>query len=195
MRTSIPALAICASIALPFSLPGESTGTCANPFEAPALPEHEIAMTVRAGDVTIAGTDAPVLRVSCTLHDRGSANEVRISFAANHLTIRGGPDGNAHFRIEIPAKTNLLVRTSAGNLTVSGITGDKDIELRAGNLTIEVGNAADYRRAGAFVLAGNLMAPAFGVGKDGLFRSFNKDNAAGRYRLHAEVLAGNLLLK
>jgi hypothetical protein len=186
---------IWAWIAVPFRLPAESNGSCAAPFEASAPVGHEIAMSVRSGDITIEGTDAPVLRVSCRLNDPDRAGEVRISFAANHLTVRGGPEnGNLRIRIEVPRKTNLYVRTPAGNLTVSGIEGDKDVELRAGNLTIETA-ASEYRRAHAFVLAGNLTLTAFGVEKDGLFRSFSRENAEGRYRLHAEVLAGNLVLK
>jgi hypothetical protein len=62
-------------------------------------------------------------------------------------------------------------------------------------LTIAVGDAAAYRHAEASVLAGNLSATVFGEEHDGLFRSFSKDNPAGRYRLRAEVLAGNLTLK
>jgi hypothetical protein len=45
------------------------------------------------------------------------------------------------------------------------------------------------------VLAGDLTASAFGVSKDGLFRSFEKDNPSGKYRLHAHVGAGDLTLK
>ena len=58
-----------------------------------------------------------------------SLGDIKISFAADHLTIRGGPDREVHFRIEIPQSMNLRLRCSAGDLTVSGITGDKDVEL------------------------------------------------------------------
>ena len=93
---------------MPFSLPGQTKGTCANPFEAAASPGREIAMNLRAGDITIVGTDAAVVRVSCTTGD--NRNDIKISFAANHLTIRGGPRNGASFRIEVPRSTNLLVR-------------------------------------------------------------------------------------
>ena len=184
---------ICVLIALPCGLCAQSTGTCASPFEAPASPGREIAMNLRAGDITLVGTDAPFVRVSCTLRD--NAKEIKITFAADHLTIRGGPDRDVHFRIEIPRSMNLRVRCSAGDLTVSGIAGDKDIELNAGNLTVEVGDASAYRHAEGSVLAGNISASAFGVEKDGLFRSFTKDSSGGRYRLRVGLLAGNLTLK
>jgi hypothetical protein len=182
---------ICVLIAMP--LLGQSPGSCASPFEAAASSGHEIAMNLRAGEITLVGADAPFVRVTCTVRD--NAGGIKISFAADHLTIRGGPDRDVHIRIEIPRSMNLRVRCSAGDLTVSGITGDKDIELNAGNLTIAVGDAGTYRHAEASVLAGNISASAFGAELDGLFRSFKKDNSAGRYSLRAELLAGNLTLK
>jgi hypothetical protein len=91
--------------------------------------------------------------------------------------------------------TNLRIRASAGDLNLSGVTGNKDVGLRAGDLTIAVGRAEDYRHVEASVMAGDLRASAFGVSKDGLFRSFSQDNPAGRYRLHAELLAGDLTLE
>jgi hypothetical protein len=184
---------ICILAALPCGLLAQSNGTCAGPFEAAATPGREIAMNLRAGEIALVGTDAPFVRVTCVVRD--SARDIKISFAADHLTIRGGPDREVHFRIEIPRSMNLRVRCSAGNLTISDIAGDKDIELNAGNLTIAVGDAGSYRHAEGSVLAGNISATAFGAERDGLFRSFSKDNPAGRYRLRAELLAGNLTLK
>jgi hypothetical protein len=184
---------ICVLIALPCGLLAQSTGTCASPFEAAASSGREIAMNLRSGEITLVGTDAPFVRVSCVVRD--NARDIKISFAADHLTIRGGPDRDVHFRIEIPRSTNLRVRCSAGDLTISGISGDKDVELNAGNLTISLGDAGAYRHAEGSVLAGNISASAFGAERDGLFRSFTKDNPGGRYRLRAELLAGNLTLK
>jgi hypothetical protein len=40
-----------------------------------------------------------------------------------------------------------------------------------------------------------LNAPAFGVSKGGLFRSFQRESLGGRYRLHADVGAGDIVLK
>lgn len=102
-------------------------------------------MNLRSGDIDIAGTDASVVRVTCDM--KSDPREVHISFAADHLTIRGGPDTAVRFRIEIPRSMNLVIRCRAGNLTLEGVTGDKDVKLNAGNLTIAVGDAGSYRRA------------------------------------------------
>ena len=170
-------------------------GSCSNPFEVGLEAGRHLTMHLRAGDVEIAGTPKPGLRVTCRGDDAGDAGNIKISFAASDLRTYGGPDRDIHFRIEVPDKTNLVVRLTAGNMTVTGITGDKDIELRAGNLTIGVTHPEEYRVADGSVLAGNLNATAFGISKDGLFRNFRKENANGHYRLHVELLAGDLNLK
>jgi hypothetical protein len=156
-------------------------------------------MQLRSGDIEIAGDDNPKLRVTCELKEAYDAKDVSISFKTNGKTaalrVHGGPNKDVSFRMTVPKRSNLIVRSPAGDMTISGVTGDKDVELHAGDLTISVGDPTDYAHAEATVWAGDLMASPFGVQKDGLFRSFSKDNANGRYRLHAHLMAGDLILK
>jgi hypothetical protein len=175
-------------------------GTCERPFEVKFQPGGELQMRLRSGDIDVIGIDAPALRVSCELNKSPQrAKEVAIEFrpdgTSGQLRIRHGPTNDIHVRIEIPRTSNLFVRSPAGDLTVSGVVGDKDVEIHAGDLTIAVGNAADYKHADASIGAGDLTATAFGVIKGGLFRSFDKDNEGGKYWLHAHVGAGDLVLK
>ncbi len=189
------AFAITVSLVLPAVLWGQTaSGTCANPFEVRLEAGRHVTMHLRAGDVEIVGTSKPGLRVSCRGNAREAGN-IKISFAAADLRTYGGPDRDVHFRIEVPDKTNLVVRLTAGDMRVNGITGDKDIELRAGNLTVGVARPEEYRVADGSVMAGNLNAAAFGIAKDGLFRNFRKENSNGQYRLHVQLLAGDLTLK
>jgi hypothetical protein len=94
----------------------------------------------------------------------------------------------------LPAHTDLDLRMTAGDLTIAGIEGNKDVRLRAGNLTIEVADAAQYGTVSASVTAGDLSASPFGVSKGGLFRSFTHAGR-GRYDLKARLWAGDLRLK
>ncbi|HYM07342.1 MAG TPA: hypothetical protein VEU11_12345 [Terriglobales bacterium] len=186
----LPSLAVC----------GQVTGTCERTFEVNFQPRGELRMRLRSGDIDVIGVDASILRVSCELDkEPGRAKDVTITFkpdgTSGELRISGGPTSDTRFRIEIPKTSNLYVRSPAGDLSVSGVVGDKDVEIHAGDLTIAVGSAADYKHADASVYAGDLTATPFGVNKDGLFRSFDKDNAGGKYRLHAHVGAGDLVLK
>jgi len=183
---------VSAIFVLPALLPGQN---CSNPFEAALQPGSQLAIDTRSGDIEIVGGGASALRVTCKMRDGSPADSIKVSLAAGHLRVYGGPNRDVQIRIEIPAKTNLLVRSTAGDMTVSGIAGNKDIELRAGDLTIHVGAPESYRVAEASVMAGDLNATAFGVVKDGLFRSFRKDNSQGQYRLRAKLMAGNLNLK
>jgi hypothetical protein len=110
------------------------------------------------------------------------------------LRVFGGPKNNLQVTIEIPSSAMLFVRMSAGDLAVEGVSGDKDIELHAGDLNISVGDAADYGRVDASVTSGNLEAAPFHESHGGLFRSFEK-HGAGKYTLHAHVGAGDLTLR
>jgi hypothetical protein len=179
----------------PALLPAQTSGTCASPFQSAVTAGTDLSMTLRSGDITIAGGDGPVLRVTCSVRDRQSPSDVKISFAANHLTVRGGDHDGITFRVEVPRSMHLRIRCTAGNLTISGIAGNKDIDLNAGNLNIVLGDAGQYRNVEASVLAGDLTAPAFGSNHDGLFRRFRHENAKGTFNLRAAILAGNLTLR
>jgi len=169
-------------------------GTCADPFEADVPATEHLSMQLRAGDVQIVGVDKPGIRVTCTTGEH-APESVKIKLAGGTLHTYGGPDSDIRFRIEVPARIDLYVKLTAGDLTLSGITGSKDVQLRAGDLTIMVDRPEDYRVAEGSVLAGDIRATAFGITKDGLFRSFRKDNPGGKYRLHAVLMAGDLILR
>jgi hypothetical protein len=110
------------------------------------------------------------------------------------LTVSGGPKNDLEVIIEVPKKTGLFVRMTAGNLELKHVVGDKDAELHAGELIIDVGDAGDYSRVDASVYSGGLEANPFGESHGGLFRSFHKEGN-GKYHLHAHVGAGDLTLQ
>jgi hypothetical protein len=187
-------LAIAALLVFPAVLPAVTpAGNCATPFVTSFEAGRHLTMRLRAGDYEIVGVDSPGIRVKCALDDEPA--DVKISLAAGDLRVYGGSNHSVHVRIEIPRTTDLVIRLTAGDMRVSGVTGDKDVELRAGDLTISVEHPEEYRVAEGSVLAGDLRADAFGITKDGLFRHFRKDNPKGRYRLRAELLAGDLTLR
>jgi hypothetical protein len=198
MRNLLAGFGLCIFLP-PLAICGPTVGTCERTFETAFEAGGDLRMRLRSGDIEIRGGDSPVLRVSCYMQHSERAKEVAIEFEpggkSGALRIRGGPNNDIRFRIEVPKNTNLHVRSPAGDLSLSGVVGDKDVEIHAGDLTISVGDAADYKHADASVYAGDLSASAFGVNKDGLFRSFDKDNPGGKYRLHAHVGAGDLVLR
>jgi hypothetical protein len=186
-------------LCLPLAALAEVTGTCERPFEIGFPAGGRIGIHVRSADVAITGVDRHALRVTCVLKQTEQRKDVSIRFHGSgnngDLSIQGGPHDDIHFLIELPRQTSLFVRSPAGNMEVSGIAGDKDIELYAGDLTISVGNPADYFQADASVTAGDLSASAFTINKSGLFRSFTQYNKSGKYRLHAHLMAGDMTLR
>ena len=169
-----------------------------HPFIADFPSGNRVRIHLRSGDFRIVGRDNNKISVRLDGKNSSSAQDltVRLNRSENEadLRISGGPRNGLHVTVEVPASSMLYVRMPAGDLTVEGVSGDKDVELHAGDLTISVGNAADYARVDASVLSGDLEAPPFGESHGGLFRSFDK-RGSGKYTLHAHVGAGDLTLR
>lgn len=153
-----------------------------------------VRMELCSSGVQLVGRDDNVVRVS--YHPDHNDVKVRLQVFGDQsdLRVSGCPHNNFQMKIEVPKSSDLYVRMFAGDLEVSGVSGDKDVELHAGDLTIEIGNPADCGRVTASVTTGSLDASAFNVSKDGLFRSF-ETTGPGKYRVHAHVGAGDLRLR
>lgn len=178
------------------------SGHCDQGFQTGFRAAGKLSIHVRPADIEIKGADVSTVRVTCTTsHSDEDLSRISIHFRASgstgDLDIHGGSTHNSgvRFHIEVPRQSNLYVRSNAGDVKVSNVTGDKDVELYAGDLTISVGDPQDYRHVDASLLAGDIKANAFNVNKDGLFRSFSQDNPKGKYTLHAHLLAGDLTLQ
>lgn len=177
----------------------ETSGACDAPFQAPLKPGASLSIHSRSAGIEIVGTDQALIRVSCTLEHPEEARDVSLRVSGDEhvasLQVRGGPSNNLHIRIEVPRKTNLKVEMPAGEIKLSQVTGDKLIELHAGDVSLTGLVAADYRRANGSVGIGDLHAPAFNVAKDGFFRSFSTENSGGEYRLSVHVTTGSISLE
>jgi hypothetical protein len=156
-----------------------------------------VKMDLVAGDYQITGTADNRVRLEWTARDADALARVRASADVRDREIRITTDGpsskSLRFTIQVPNQSDLYVRLSAGDLTIEGIRGNKDVELRAGDLRIDVGRAEDYGKVDAGLWAGDLKASAFQIVKEGLFRSFDW-SGSGSYRLHAHLMAGDMYL-
>jgi hypothetical protein len=156
----------------------------------------QIRMDLCPSSTHIVGTDEDHVRVSYEPRHTEKDVKVRLQVTGKRADVRVArcPHNNFEMTIEVPKSSDLYVRMFAGELGISGISGNKDVQLHAGELTIDVGEPATYAHVDASVLTGDLEAPPFDVSKGGLFRSFER-TGGGNYRLHAHVGAGQIELR
>src|ERR1700719_4035188 len=169
-----------------------------HPFAVDFPAGTNLRLHLRSGEFRIVGHSDNKIAVHLSGRNADDARELTVRFRRSgndaDLHIFGGPKNNLEITVEIPSSAMLFIRMPAGDLSVEGVSGDKDIELHAGDLNISVGDAADYGHVDASVLSGDLEAPPFHESHGGLFRSFAK-NGTGKYTLHAHVGAGDLTLR
>ena len=165
-------------------------------FEAPVPSRVPLRLYVRSGDIRVHGSDDNKISVDISgkaqkLDDVKHRLAILEGSAEFHLS--GGPRNDVQITIHLPKNCDLYLRVPAGDVSIEGISGNKDIELHAGDLSIRVGNPDEYSQVDASVNAGDVEASPFGESHSGLFRSFKK-SGAGKYKLHAHVGAGDLTL-
>jgi hypothetical protein len=157
-----------------------------------------VRMHIRSGAIKVIGSDEKKIQVHYSGKNAEQYKDVKVSLKTSgdvgELNITGGPRNEFEIEVEVPKSCNLYLRIMAGEVVVAGISGDKDVGLSFGDLTVEVSKTEDYAHVEASVYSGELDAEPFAISKGGLFRSFQKQGP-GKYRLHAHVGAGDLMLK
>jgi len=193
MRGWLAAAAVAAIVATVSAQEGLTSGS----LERPLSGNDRVTMDLVAGDYRITGSPDNRVRIDWTVRDAESLQKVRVFAEERHneLTIATKVASNSHarFTIQLPKQSDLYVRLTAGNLYIEDIRGNKDIQVRAGDMRVDVGRAEDYAMVDASLWAGDIHASAFQTFKGGLFRSFEW-NGAGRYRLRARLMAGDIYL-
>src|SRR5262245_44675782 len=159
-------------------------------------PGGKVNLKLSSGDYTIrAGRDDRIL-VRWLSKDRPVDIEryVRITSAPTSVTLRtDGPSRDTECIIEIPARSDVYLRVRAGDITIKGIEGNKDIQMTAGDLEIDM-NPASYSLVRASVTFGDLDAPRLAISKGGIGRSFDWQGS-GTFYLRAKLFAGDLKLR
>jgi len=176
----------------------EATNLPDHPFQVDYPSGSHLSLHLRSGDIRVVGSSGNRVSVRVDAKDLEKAREVRVTLDrsehSSELHVSGGPRNDIQITVEVPKDTGLYVRMSAGQLEISDVTGDKDVQLHAGELIVDVGNPADYSHVDASVVTGGLEAPPFHEDHGGFFRSFHK-SGNGKYRLYAHVGAGDLTLR
>jgi hypothetical protein len=177
----------------------ETKTPCSQTMNVPLQSRAVLIIDSKPAGLQIVATDRNELHVSCTASSDETARDASLHFSptanGGKLSIEGplqhGNNG-LQVKIEVPRRTSFTVRMFAGQVTVEGVKGDKDIEVGAGQITISSIHDGDYRSMNASVSIGEVHSRAFGVDKGGFFRSFKRENPNGDYRLLAHVTTGQI---
>jgi len=194
-------LLACAALAAPAGLAQtrlEATDIAAHPFSADFAAGGKLRLHVRSAEVRIIGVAENKISVELSGRSAREARKLKLRFqrrgSTAEMRICGGPRKDLTITIRIPSETDLYARIPFGDVQVRNVTSNQDVEIHAGDLTVDVGDPKEYSRVEASVFSGELDAVPFHESHGGLFRSFHT-NGSGRYRLHAHVGAGQLTLR
>jgi hypothetical protein len=157
-----------------------------------------IRLHLEAGGYTITPRDSENIVVTCHDHSGEASNHVKVEIkrgpSSADVYVTDTPHNNFQATIEVPRRSDLWVRLSAGELIVESVEGDKNLEVLAGRLQVDVPHPEQYGHRDASVTTGSIAASAFEVNKGGMFRSFEQ-HGPGKYRLHAHVITGEIQLR
>jgi len=194
-------LFLCAILAASAAFSGTGTEVkdiVDHPFSTDFASGGRLRLKVQSGEIRIVGTDENRVSVEVSGRNAYKARDMKVRVTekdgAMGVRISGGPHNEIAITIRIPRVTDLYARVPFGDLEIENVEGNKDVAIHAGDLTIDVGDSANYAHVDASVATGDLDGRPFGEEHGGLFRSFHKQGN-GKYRLYAHVGAGDLTLR
>jgi hypothetical protein len=168
------------------------------PFETNLASGATVRLHLRNGDYRIVGSDADKISVRAEGKNLSGARKIKIDVRRSgndvDLKLSHVAKNELQVTIAIPKATNLYTRMRGGDLLVEGIAGDKDLEMIGGDLTIQVGDPAEYRHVDLSVRFGDISGDQFGEPRGTMGNSVHQDGG-GKYQLHAHLMAGDLILK
>lgn len=176
----------------------ETVALDGQPFQTDLTKIAAVRLHLRDGDFRIVGGDSDEITIRAEGKNAPLAKKMKVQIRrlgdSLDLTFLNVPKNELQVTISVPKETSLYARMRAGDLSVDGITGDKDVELMAGDLSIQITDAAEYGPVDLSVRLGDLSGGQFGDPK-GVVGNSVKQAGTGKYRLHAHVFAGDLTLK
>ena len=168
------------------------------PFQTDLTRIANLRLHLQDGDFRIVGSESDEVTIHTDGKNRAQTRKMQVQLKRTgdslDITFLHVPKNEVQVTIAVPKQTNLYARMRGGDLSVDGVTGDKDLELTGGDLQIQVPDPAEYGPVDLSVRFGDVSANQFGNPKGWLGNSLKRDGN-GKYRLHAHVFAGDLTLK
>jgi hypothetical protein len=162
--------------------------------EKPFAPGGNIEIQLDGGNYTFRAAADDQIRVAFGGDTGNASAEVTVDGPRANVGVKNTPHKNFQATIDVPRSSNLAIHLGAGNLEMAGIVGDKDINSGAGNVVITIPDPDEYSIAEGSVKVGDIDASVFGKSGSGLNAQFHWQGP-GKYKLRANLGAGNLVLK
>ncbi len=174
--------------------PATTAGAPRVEADKPFADGGRITLQLESGSYDVRAAADGHIRVTLT----GNVGDAKVNVTTGEgqaeVSVKDTPKNNFHAVIEVPKTSDLVTHLTAGELTFAAITGNKEIDNAAGNVTIDVGDPSDYADVDASIKAGDINAEPFGGSKSGIMPHFTW-SGQGKYKLHATMGAGNLVLR
>ena len=152
-----------------------------------------IQMQLASGSYEIRPAGDDHVRITSDRNIGDASVEVTADGGSARVESRNTPH-NFKATIEVPAKADLVIHLTAGELVIEPIAGNKDITGNAGEIKVAVGNPDDYASVDATLKAGEIDAGAFGGSKGGVMPHFTW-SGPGKRTIRADLGAGTLVLR
>ncbi|MHB1021266.1 MAG: hypothetical protein ACYC46_01505 [Acidobacteriaceae bacterium] len=120
-----------------------------------------------------------------------SAGTASIRLKLPHRNHHGSHNGFT-VTLYVPADTGLEVSLGVGQLTVSGIRGDKRLDVGVGQLEVNAVDPADYYKMEADCGIGDISDDVFHAKQSGWLGKSEKSMGDGKYLLKAHVGVGEV---
>jgi hypothetical protein len=174
----------------------EETHTDARDFAAGGI----LHVRLSVGDLQIRRSDSNQIRLRYTVksrHER-SVKDAHVDFEVrgNDASIEfhaSGSNTKIDVELDVPRETNLDVHQKVGDLTVEDIEGDKDLDLRVGDIRVANGPSG-YRLVHASTRIGDVNGNGYGETSGWLGKTLDY-HGDGKYQLRANVRVGDITLE
>lgn len=149
----------------------------------PAADDHELRLVIRPKHPVSSGRMHSWIR-QLDVTDRGAEILLQLPKLAS-----------AEVELDVPSSTALNIRLGIGNLDIDRITGDKNVAINVGNLTLSGLNRDDYGRTRLRADIGNLSDGIFPGHIYGMIGKSENVTGPGKFDIRAHVGTGNIDLR
>lgn len=157
-----------------------------------------VELRLKGGDVHVApAADSSHISIRYTMGSdrenfaRKVLAEFQVTSSEADLKFTSPANGSVDVELEVPTQTSVYIRAKGGDLSVTGIEGDEDVQTIGGDITLDLPSGVKFYRVDASTHFGDIENSPFGNPKGWLGGRLHY-RGDGKYRLHAHTFAGDV---